>query len=74
MRLVPLPLRDFPRRQGAQMLLRGKQGSVGLRVGNLRIVHQFVRQRSLLKEFLPVVQQFLGSFLRLPGRALHTVA
>ena len=53
--------------QRAQMLLRGEQRAVGLRVGHLRIVHQFAGERALLEELLAIVEQLLGGFLGLLG-------
>ena len=49
------------------MLLRGEQRAVGLGVGHLRIVHQLAGQRALLKEFLAIVEQFLGGLFGLFG-------
>ena len=53
--------------QRAQMLLRGEQRAVGLRIGHLRVVHQFARERALLEEFLAIVEQLLGGVLGLFG-------
>ena len=49
------------------MFLRGEQRAVCLRVGDLRIVHQFAGQRALLEELLAIVQHFLGGLLGLLG-------
>jgi hypothetical protein len=36
-------------------------------MGHLRVVHQFARQSALQEEFLAIIEQLLGGFLRLFG-------
>ena len=49
------------------MLLGGAILALGLRVGDLRFIHQPARQRALLEQLLAAVQDFLGVVARLAG-------
>ena len=59
--------------QRLQMLLRGVELRLGLRVGDLRFVHQLARQRALLEQLLAVVEQLLGGVERLLRAASTSV-